>query len=126
MNRGFWATFVELCSKINSCSDPQVTKHFSSKLHYNFLDEWKSFVKDKVDYWKNLFGRQLSSVTKNNFNFNFEDKTVETVKTVENKESEESKKNDKENKPQNANDFFNNAGSNSVSHFVYFQRILIG
>lgn len=118
MNHGFWANYIELCSKINSVNDPEVTKHFTGILFLR-LDEWKQFVKDKVEYWKNLFSRQLSAVVKNNFSFNFEDKqdfqnnvNSNTNYGFENTAQEENKTS--EYKPQNATDFFNNLGTSNV------------
>jgi len=54
MNRGFWASYVELCSKINI----YVEKEKLADL-ITITSEWKTFMVETITYWKNLFNRQL-------------------------------------------------------------------
>jgi hypothetical protein len=84
------------------------------------IDEWKQFVKDKVEYWKNLFSRQLSAVVKSNFSFNFDDKpdfqntANNTNSNYGNDNTVQEENKTSEFKPQNATDFFNNLGTSNV------------
>lgn len=36
-------------------------------------DEWNQFMGDKVEFWKERFAKKLCPITKNNFNFNFDE-----------------------------------------------------
>jgi hypothetical protein len=116
MNRGFWAIFVETCSKINLCTDPEVTKHFTGN-EINNLDEWKTFTKDKIEYWKNLFSRQLSAVGKSNFNFNFDEKPDQTPIQNDKPIEEQKVAPQIDDKPKSGNDFFTEISTNVLNYF---------
>lgn len=72
INRGYWASMVDICKKINDSTDNEIRFHLkgtSITTSYNInyiIDDWARFYIEKITSWKKLFTRKLCNVEHHN------------------------------------------------------------